>query len=58
MSGIKTAFAMRKVGFGMLKTGRLNLLGFFRAGGIKEKSQLKQMLNKAYEIEDKRKDLS
>ena len=58
VSGIKTAFGMRKVGLGMLKTRRLNPMGFFRAGGIKEKNQLQQMLKKAYEIEDKRKGLS
>ena len=57
MSGIKTAFSMRNVGLGMLRTGRLNPLGFFRAGGIKEKNQLRQMLKKAYQIEDKRKGL-
>lgn len=55
MMGLKTAFAMRKVGLGMLRTGRLNPLGLFARGGIKNKSQLQQMLRQAYAIEDERK---
>ena len=55
MKGLKTAFAMRKVGLGMLLTRRLNPFGLFASGGIRNKSQLQQMLKRAYEIEDKRK---
>ncbi len=55
ITGIKTAFGMRNVGLGMLKTGRLNPFGLFVSGGIKDKNQLQQMLKKAYAIEDKRK---
>lgn len=57
VDGIKTAFSMRNVGLGMLKTRRLNPLRFFTAGGIKQKRQLQQMLKQAYAIEDKRKGL-
>lgn len=54
-TGLKRAFAMKKVGIGMLKTGRLNPLGLFMSGGIADKNQLQKMLQKAYEIEDARK---
>ena len=53
--GVRNAFAMRNVGLGMLITRRLNPFRLFLPGGIKQKSQLQQMLKKAYEIEDKRK---
>jgi len=55
VQGIKNAFAMRNIGLGMLLARRLNPFGLFMSGGIKQKSQLQQMLKKAYEIEDKRK---
>ncbi len=55
IEGIKTAFAMRNIGLGMLLTRRLNPFALFRSGGIRQKSQLRRMLKKAREIEDKRK---
>lgn len=55
LQGVRNAFAMRNVGLGMLITRRFNPFGLFLSGGIKQKSQLQQMLKKAYEIEDKRK---
>ena len=55
VTGVKRAFAMKNVGLGMLRTGRLNPFALFRAGGIKGKRDLQKMLARAYEIEDKRK---
>lgn len=55
VSGLKRAFAMRKVGLGMLRTGRLNPFGLIKAGGIKNKNELRAILKRAYEIEDQRK---
>lgn len=54
-AGIRRAFAMRHVGLGMLRTGRLNPFGLFRAGGIERKSELRAMLKRARAIEDARK---
>ena len=54
-TGLRRAFAMRKVGLGMLRTGRLNPFGLFRAGGIARKGELRKLLARAYEIEDARK---
>ena len=56
--GVKTAFAMRKVGWGMLRTGRLNPFALFTAGGIRGKNELQTILKRAYEIEDARKGFS
>lgn len=57
ITGIRRVVQMQHVGFGMLKTGRLNPFGLFAAGGIKGKRDLQKMLKKAYEIEDARKGL-
>ncbi|RTZ62157.1 MAG: heterodisulfide reductase [Gammaproteobacteria bacterium] len=54
-NGIKKALAMKDVGLGLLKTGRLDPMGLFKAGGIKDKSGLQKALKKAREIEDTRK---
>jgi quinone-modifying oxidoreductase subunit QmoC len=56
--GIKRAWAMQKIGLGMLMTKRLNPMGFFASGGIKSKSDLKIIIAKANEIEDQRKGYS
>ena len=58
LSGVKRAFAMRNVGLGMLRTGRLNPLALFRQGGIKHKRELHSILAKAHEIENRRKGYS
>lgn len=55
VTGVKRAFAMKNVGLGMLRTGRLNPFALFRPGGIKGKRDLQKMLARAYQIEDKRK---
>ena len=55
LQGIKNMLAMRNVGLGMLLTRRFNPFAFFISGGIKNKNQLRQMLNKARQIEDARK---
>lgn len=53
--GVKTAFAMRKVGLGMLLAKRLNPLLFFGMKGCEDSAGIKRMLAKAKEIEDSRK---
>ncbi len=58
VEGIKRAWAMQKVGLGMLLTKRLNPMGFFASGGIKNKSDLQKIIAKAHEIEDQRKGYS
>ncbi len=55
ISGVKRAYAMRNVGLGMLRTGRLNPFALVRAGGIARQTELQKMLAKAYQIEDARK---
>ena len=57
-TGIKRALSMQKVGFGLLKTKRLNPMGLFSSGGIKSKNDLQKIIAKAREIEDQRKGLS
>ncbi len=57
-SGIKKGLEMLPVGLGMMKTGRLNPLGLISGHGIQKKGELKAMLKKAREIEDKRKGLA
>ncbi len=58
VQGIKTAFAMRNVGLGMLLTKRLNPFRILGGGGCKEKKDIQRMLAKAKEIEDLRKGFS
>ncbi len=57
ISGLQRAFAMRNVGLGMLRTGRLNPFSLFTAGGIAGKSDLQKILARAYEVEAQRKPL-
>ena len=56
--GVKRGLSMAGVGVGLMKTKRLNPLGFFSSGGIKGKNDLQKILAKAREIEDQRKGLS
>lgn len=56
--GIKNSLAMKEVGLGLLKSGRLDAMGLFKPGGIKDKTGLQKALKKAREIEDARKGLS
>ncbi len=53
--GVKTAFAMRNVGLGMLLKKRLNPFAIFGLGGCKDKDGIQKMLAKAKQIEDQRK---
>jgi len=53
--GIKKGLEMLPVGLGMLKTGRLNPFGFFSGGKCKGAGDIRKMIKKAKEIEDKRK---
>jgi len=57
-SGVKKGLEMMGMGIAMLKTGRLNAMGLFMSGGIKDKSGLRKALKKAREIEDARKGFS
>lgn len=50
--GIKKSLAMKDVGLGMMKTGRLNPMEIIGGHGIKDTSGLKKMLAKAQEIEE------
>lgn len=58
VSGIKNALKMAGVGLGMLKTKRLNLLAIIRHKGVKNPKELQILLQKAQEIEDRRKGLA
>ena len=50
--GIKKSLAMKDVGLGMMKTGRLNPMEIIGGHSIKDTSGLKKMLAKAQEIEE------
>ena len=50
--GIKKSLAMKDIGLGMMKTGRLSPMEFFGGHGVKDTSGLKKMLAKAQEIEE------
>ena len=50
--GIKKSLAMKDIGLGMMKTGRLSPMEIFGGHGIKDTSGLKKMLAKAQEIEE------
>ena len=50
--GIKKSLAMKDVGLGMWKTGRLNPMEIIGGHGIKDTSGLNKMLAKAQEIEE------
>ncbi len=55
VNGVKTSFAMRNVGIGMLLAKRMNPLALLGFGGCKGKKDIQRMLSKAKEIEDQRK---
>jgi quinone-modifying oxidoreductase subunit QmoC len=54
-SGVKTGLAMKDVGLGLMKAGRLNPMEFFKGHGCKDTKGIQAMLKKAQEIEAKRK---
>lgn len=57
ISGLRQAWAMRKVGIGLLRTGRLNLFGLVGQKGCRGAGELQRMLAKARLLEDQRKGL-
>jgi len=54
-SGIKKGLEMLPVGLGMLKAGRLDPFGYFTGGKCKGAGDIRKMIKRAKEIEDKRK---
>ena len=55
MAGIKKGWAMRNIGLGLLKAGRLNPLELFKGHKCKDQKGIQAMLKKAAEIEQRRK---
>ncbi len=53
-AGIKTAWKMKMVGLGMLRSRRLSPFEFFSGHKVKDKSGFHAMLQKAQELEDAR----
>lgn len=58
VAGIKRSLEMKDVALGLVKAGRLNPLEMLGGHGIKDKSGFNAMLNKARELEDKRRKLA
>nr|VFK51150.1 MAG: quinone-modifying oxidoreductase subunit QmoC [Candidatus Kentron sp. TUN]VFK51346.1 MAG: quinone-modifying oxidoreductase subunit QmoC [Candidatus Kentron sp. TUN]VFK54473.1 MAG: quinone-modifying oxidoreductase subunit QmoC [Candidatus Kentron sp. TUN] len=54
--GIQTALKMKDIGLGLQKTKRLNPLEILGGHGVKGSSDLKKILNKARDIEDKKRE--
>nr|VFK39409.1 MAG: quinone-modifying oxidoreductase subunit QmoC [Candidatus Kentron sp. SD]VFK41054.1 MAG: quinone-modifying oxidoreductase subunit QmoC [Candidatus Kentron sp. SD]VFK78866.1 MAG: quinone-modifying oxidoreductase subunit QmoC [Candidatus Kentron sp. SD] len=54
--GIKTALKMKDVGLGLQKTKRMDPLEILGGHGIKKSDDLKKILSKAREIEDKKRE--
>ena len=55
MAGIKKGWAMRNIGLGLLKAGRLNPFELFKGHSCKDQKGIQAMLKKAAEIEERRK---
>ena len=55
LPGIKKSFEMAGIGWGMLRTGRMNPPAFFHHRCCKDAKTIQKMLKKAREIEDRRK---
>lgn len=55
--GVKNAMDMKSVGLGLMKAGRLNPLELFFPHGCKDKKGIHAMLEKARELEARRKQL-
>jgi quinone-modifying oxidoreductase, subunit QmoC len=55
MAGIKKGWAMRGIGLGLVKAGRLNAFELFKGHVCKDQKGIRAMLNKAAEIEQRRK---
>ena len=54
VAGLKKAWAMRRIGFGLLRAGRLNPFELLRGHECRDKAGIRRMLAKAYELEAKR----
>ena len=57
-AGIREAMAMKEIGQGMMKAGRINTMEFFGGHAVKDLSGFHAMLAKAREIEDRKKGFS
>ncbi len=55
MAGIKKGWAMRGIGLGLVKAGRLNAFELLKGHVCKDQKGIRAMLNKAAEIEQRRK---
>jgi quinone-modifying oxidoreductase subunit QmoC len=55
MAGIKKGWAMRGIGLGLYKAGRLNPFELFGGHACKDRNGIQAMLKKAEEIEQRRK---
>jgi quinone-modifying oxidoreductase subunit QmoC len=53
--GIKNALNMQAAGLGLMKAGRLNPMEIFGGHGVKDVTGFKAIINKAREIEDRKK---
>ena len=58
MAGIRKGWAMRNIGLGLLKAGRLNPFELFKGHECKDQKGIQAMLKKAAEIEQRRKHLN
>jgi quinone-modifying oxidoreductase, subunit QmoC len=58
VQGVKNAWAMRRIGFGMLKAKRLNPFELLKGHECKDKAGIQRMLKKAHEIEDRKRGFS
>jgi len=58
ISGIKKAWSLKAIGIGMLKAKRLNPFEFFKGHECRDQAGIHRMLDKAREIEDKRRGFS
>jgi quinone-modifying oxidoreductase subunit QmoC len=57
IQGIKNAWNLRGIGFGMLRAKRLNPFELLKGHECQDKAGIQKMLKKAYEIEHKRRGL-
>jgi len=51
VAGLRKAWSLRGIGFGLLRAGRLNPFELFRGHECRDKAGIQRMLQKAYEIE-------
>ncbi len=58
VAGIKKGWAMRNIGLGLMRAGRLNLFELFKGHECKDQKGIHAMLKKAAEIEQRHKHLT